>query len=104
MEKAGEAVEAVTEGAKEMAEKAADDAGEAMAKMTEATEDAAKGAGEAMTADKNTHTVVRGDTLWEIARTHYGDPVKWKAIAEANPQLNPHRIDVGMEINLPTAN
>ncbi len=126
VEKAGEAVESMAEGAKEMADKAVEEAGDAMKKMTETAGDAAKEAGEAMEGmakdasdtmkeaastageamegEKKTHTVARGDTLWEIARTHYGDPAKWRAIAEANPQINPNRIDVGMELNLPSAN
>lgn len=86
----------------------AKEAGEAMEGMAKDASDtmkeAASTAGEAMEGEKKTHTVARGDTLWEIARTHYGDPAKWRAIAEANPQINPNRIDVGMELNLPSAN
>jgi len=32
----------------------------------------------------NTYTVVRGDTLWEIAQARYGDPYMWTKIRDAN--------------------
>lgn len=31
-----------------------------------------------------THTVVRDDTLWDLAQRYYGDPFRWRAIYEAN--------------------
>lgn len=31
-----------------------------------------------------THTVVKGDTLWEIAQAKYGDPYMWTKIRDAN--------------------
>jgi hypothetical protein len=31
-----------------------------------------------------THTVVRGDTLWDLAETYYDDPFQWRRIWEAN--------------------
>ena len=34
-------------------------------------------------ANKN-HTVVRGDTLWEIAEAYYGNGADWVKIAQAN--------------------
>ena len=33
----------------------------------------------------NTYVVQKGDTLYKIARQHYGDPSAWKKIAAANP-------------------
>jgi len=30
------------------------------------------------------HTVVKGDTLWEIAQAKYGDPYMWTKIKDAN--------------------
>jgi nucleoid-associated protein YgaU len=34
-----------------------------------------------------THTVVRGDTLWDIAEKFYGSGFEWQKIAEANPGM-----------------
>jgi hypothetical protein len=31
-----------------------------------------------------THTVVRGDTLWDLAQHYYNDPFQWRRIWEAN--------------------
>lgn len=33
----------------------------------------------------NTYTVQKGDTLFKIAREHYGDASAWRKIAAANP-------------------
>lgn len=33
---------------------------------------------------QETHEVVRGNTLWDLARTFYGDPFQWPRIWEAN--------------------
>lgn len=33
------------------------------------------------------YTVVRGDTLWAIAKRKYGDPLKWRKIWEANKAM-----------------
>ncbi|WP_394855489.1 5'-nucleotidase C-terminal domain-containing protein [Nitratireductor aquimarinus] len=125
-DKAGEAVESATEGAKKMAddagkamEKSADDAASATEgaadKVEEVAENAAEATGEMasrtaedaekmMDGDKNTYTIARGDTLWEIARAQYGDATKWRDIADANPQMDPGRLKVGMVITLPAAN
>lgn len=39
-----------------------------------------------------THTVVRGETLWEIAGYEhiYGDPTQWRLIFEANRDILDH--------------
>ncbi|WP_295806279.1 5'-nucleotidase C-terminal domain-containing protein [uncultured Nitratireductor sp.] len=123
VEKAGEAVENMTDSAKEMASEATEEADAAMKEMAEGTSEMAEKASEAAegaetmaedtaeTADetmteigKKTHTIVRGDTLWEIARTYYGDPAKWRSIAEANPDIDANRLDIGMTIEVPAAN
>ncbi|WP_048647474.1 5'-nucleotidase C-terminal domain-containing protein [Nitratireductor soli] len=54
--------------------------------------------------DGNSHTIAAGDTLWDIAATQYGDPTKWRVIAEANPGVQPRRLHVGAMLTLPPAN
>lgn len=49
----------------------------------------------------DTYTVVRGDTLWDIAERAYGDGFKWKEIAEANDLVNPSLIHRGNEFTIP---
>jgi 5'-nucleotidase/UDP-sugar diphosphatase len=55
----------------------------------------------APSASGGNYTVRKGDTLWRIAATHYGDGKKWHEIADANPGLSPSSLRVGQSINLP---
>lgn len=50
------------------------------------------------------HTVAKGDTLWAVAATVYGDGSKYMAIYEANtPMLsNPDKIYPGQVLRIPT--
>ncbi len=48
-----------------------------------------------------TYKVKKGDTLFGIARTHYGDGKQWTKIAAANPGLSPQSLKVGQTINVP---
>jgi 5'-nucleotidase len=48
-----------------------------------------------------TYTVKRGDTLWDLARTFYGDGRKWRRIAQANPICNPRRLQIGTVLRIP---
>jgi LysM repeat protein len=41
----------------------------------------------AKTPTSTFYTVRRGDTLWDIASRHYGDPMKWRIIWEANKSM-----------------
>jgi len=52
-------------------------------------------------APENTYVVRAGDTLYEIAVAKYGDPKFVQAIQEANPGLDPTRLQVGQRIVLP---
>ncbi|MCP4218744.1 MAG: peptidoglycan-binding protein LysM [bacterium] len=49
------------------------------------------------------HTVKPGDSLSKIAKKHYGDPMKYMTIFEANkPMLkNPDSISVGQVLRIP---
>ena len=48
-----------------------------------------------------TYTVQKGDTLYKIARDHYGDGKKWSRIVAANPGLSPASLKAGQKLNLP---
>jgi len=49
----------------------------------------------------STYTVVRGDTLWDIAVRAYGDGYKWVDIAKANKLANPNLIHAGNVFVIP---
>lgn len=46
-------------------------------------------------------TVRQGDSLWSIAAKEYGDPAKWRMIAEANEIDNPRILSPGQELVIP---
>lgn len=50
-----------------------------------------------------THTVVKGDTLWELAQQFYGNPFDWRQIWEANRAeiQDPNLILPGQVLNIP---
>lgn len=48
-----------------------------------------------------TYVVQKGDTLFKIAKTHYGDGNKWQRIAAANPGVNSGTLKVGQAITVP---
>lgn len=49
----------------------------------------------------NQYTVLKGDTLWKIASTQYGDGKQWQKICSANPGLSPESLKAGQTIMLP---
>jgi hypothetical protein len=60
---------------------------------------------------QDTVTVAEGDTLWDLADKHLGDPTRWPELYEANkgtPQpfgytlQDPDQIDIGWTLTLPT--
>ncbi len=57
------------------------------------------GAGAASAAGK--YTVLKGDTLFKIARERYGDGKQWNRIAAANPGLTPQNLKAGQKIVIP---
>jgi hypothetical protein len=52
-------------------------------------------------AQPKTHTVQKGDTLWDICQTYYGDSNLWPKLWEMNPFVtNPHLLKPGDIITL----
>ncbi len=47
------------------------------------------------------YTVKKGDTLFSIAKAHYGNGNQWQKIASANNGLQPSKLKVGQTITLP---
>jgi LysM repeat protein len=55
-------------------------------------------------AGKRIHLVKKGDTLWGIAKTYYGDGRKWSRIYGANKAVigvNPNKIYPGQKLEIP---
>lgn len=48
-----------------------------------------------------TYLVKRGDTLFRIAKEHYGSGSQWKRIAAANPGLTPATLKAGQKLLMP---
>lgn len=48
-----------------------------------------------------THRLVHGETLDRIAAAHYGDPTRWRLIADANAVLDPLTVPVGTLLVIP---
>lgn len=54
-----------------------------------------------VSAEKMTHTVVEGDTLWDICEKYYGDSDLWPKLWQMNPFItNPHLLEPGDIITL----
>lgn len=49
------------------------------------------------------YTIQRGDTLGAISKRILGSSQRWREIADANPGLNPQRLNVGQTIVIPGA-
>ncbi len=52
-------------------------------------------------ANGSSYTVKKGDTLYKLAREHYGDGKQWQRIASANPGLSPQSLRVGQTLIIP---
>ncbi len=51
--------------------------------------------------EKKTHTVVAGDTLFNIAKQYLGDGNRYPELAQHNNIANPDHIEVGQVIEIP---
>lgn len=49
-----------------------------------------------------THTMVQGDTLWDLSAKFYGDPTLYPIFLECNSISNPRTIPVGKVIVIPS--
>ena len=47
------------------------------------------------------HRLVPGETLDRVAAAHYGDPTRWRIIADANGVLDPLELEAGMPLAIP---
>ncbi|OJF94512.1 5'-nucleotidase C-terminal domain-containing protein [Pararhizobium antarcticum] len=47
------------------------------------------------------HVVVRGDTLWDLAKSVYGDGDLWGRIAQASGNPVPEKLEIGTELTIP---
>ncbi|ADM73688.1 tail length tape measure protein [Lactococcus phage 949] len=53
------------------------------------------------TGVKATHTVVNGDTLWDLAKKYYGNYYQWTKIQKANGGIDPYRVPIGRKLLIP---
>ncbi|MCA1439809.1 5'-nucleotidase C-terminal domain-containing protein [Ensifer sp. IC4062] len=56
---------------------------------------------EAAVAGPQKHVIARGDTLWDLAESYYGNGVLWQRISDANGEPAPRRLEVGRELAIP---
>jgi nucleoid-associated protein YgaU len=61
----------------------------------------APAASAAPTPAGGSYTVKKGDTLYSIAKTHYGSGNQYTRIVAANPGLSPAKLKVGQTITIP---
>lgn len=52
---------------------------------------------------EQTHTIVAGDTLWDLAERYYGDGAHWRRIADANPGVEARDLEIGSTLVIPAA-
>ena len=52
-------------------------------------------------ATGGSYTVKKGDTLFSIAKSHYGNGNQYTKIVAANPGLSPQKLKAGQTITLP---
>ncbi len=82
--------------------KAVQEPGQVRTKPRPATKEEAPAKDE---APGTVHTVVRGDTLWDLSQTYLGSPWYWPKVWSYNPQIaNPHWIYPGNQVRFHNGN
>ena len=51
--------------------------------------------------DYTVHVIKRGDTLSNVAAKIYGDPARWRAIADRNDIDDPIHLEIGQRLGIP---
>ena len=59
---------------------------------------------ENVTLSTCSYIIQQGDTLWNIAKQIYGDPIQYKRITDLNTDLNPDSLKIGQELKLCDSN
>ncbi len=52
-------------------------------------------------AGPRTHTIVKGDNYWDLAKQYYGSGVRFKDIEAANPGKDPKKLQLGDTLVIP---
>lgn len=47
------------------------------------------------------HVIKKGDTMWDMAKHYYGNPLRWPEIAKANGNPNPRLLQIGSRFVIP---
>lgn len=47
-----------------------------------------------------THTVVKGDTLWAISKRYFGTPLRWKYLQDKNKVADVYKLQIGTVLYL----
>lgn len=66
-----------------------------------ATQPAAGAAATTPASGPQKHVIAKGDTLWDLAKSFYGDGALWAKISEANGKPAPRHLHVGAELEIP---
>lgn len=51
--------------------------------------------------EATTHVIAAGDNLWNLAKKYFDDATQWTHIAEANPDHNPKKLEIGQQLSIP---
>lgn len=65
------------------------------------TQPAADAAATTTASGPQKHVIAKGDTLWDLAKTFYGDGALWAKISAANGKPAPRHLHVGTELEIP---
>jgi 5'-nucleotidase/UDP-sugar diphosphatase len=55
----------------------------------------------ASSAGGSSYVIKKGDTLYKLAKEHYGDGKQWQRIASANPGVTPQSLKIGQTLIIP---